>query len=385
MDFFKGSKKDIKELIKITKNVLKLLYFIIIIVGVYLVFKLATDLKIFEVINSIFKILIPLFIGVLIAWLLNPIINWLQKKGIRRKLGTILAYIVLIAILYLIIIAILPLLYNQVVDLVSSLPSIFEDVKNIIDGTFNKLNNIDGLNIESTKNTLVKNVSNFLDDLYISLPSKLLQFLSSFISGIGTFLMGLLIGFFLLINSDNANIVAIEFIPTRYRKSVIDLFTRINKSLRKYVNGALFDALIVFVISTIAFAIIGIQSPVLFGLFCGITNIIPYIGPYIGGAPAVLVAFSQSTGMGIATLISVFVIQFIEGNILQTLIISKATKLNPVTIIIGLLIFGHFFGMVGMLLSTPIIGVMKVVFQYFDEKYDLIKEVDEPGVEDAKK
>ena len=75
----------------------------------------------------------------------------------------------------------------------------------------------------------------------------------------------------------------------------------------------------------------------------------------------------------------------IEGNILQTLIISKATKLNPVTIIIGLLIFGHFFGMVGMLLSTPIIGVMKVVFQYFDEKYDLIKEVDDSGVEDAKK
>ena len=101
-------------------------------------------------------------------------------------------------------------------------------------------------------------------------------------------------------------------------------------------------------------------------------NIIPYAGPYIGGAPAVIVGFSQGTGIGFAVLIAIIIIQTVEGNLLQTLIISKTTKLNPVTIIIGLLIFGHFFGIIGMLLSTPIIGVCKVMLKYFDEKYDLL-------------
>ena len=145
-----------------------------------------------------------------------------------------------------------------------------------------------------------------------------------------------------------------------------------NTSLRNYANGALIDAFVVFVVSSIAFAIIGLKAPLLFGLFCGLMNVIPYAGPYIGGAPAAIVGFSQSTGIGIATLIAIVVIQFLEGNILQTLIISKTTKLNPVTIIIGLLIFGHFFGIVGMLLSTPIIGVCKVIIKYFDDKYDLL-------------
>ena len=101
-------------------------------------------------------------------------------------------------------------------------------------------------------------------------------------------------------------------------------------------------------------------------------NVIPYAGPYIGGAPAVIVGFSQGTGIGIAVLVAIVLIQSIEGNVLQTLIISKTTKLNPVTIIIGLLLFGHFFGIVGMLLSTPIIGVLKVVVKYFNDKYEII-------------
>ena len=101
-------------------------------------------------------------------------------------------------------------------------------------------------------------------------------------------------------------------------------------------------------------------------------NVIPYAGPYIGGAPAVIVGLSQGTGIGIAVLIAIVIIQSIEGNILQTLIMSKTTKLNPVTIIIGLLIFGHFFGIVGMLLSTPIIGVLKVIVKYIDDKYDIL-------------
>ena len=115
---------------------------------------------------------------------------------------------------------------------------------------------------------------------------------------------------------------------------------------------------------TLAFTIIGLDSPLLFGVICGITDLIPFIGPYIGGAAAVIVAFTESFGTGIAVLIACVVVQSIENYILQPIVMSKATKLNPVLIIAALLLFGHFFGIIGMILATPILSLSKVVFEY---------------------
>ena len=119
--------------------------------------------------------------------------------------------------------------------------------------------------------------------------------------------------------------------------------------------------------------LVGLKAPLLFGLFCGLTNIIPYAGPYIGGAPAVVVAFSQGTPIGLLTLFSIILIQFIEGNFLQSLILSKTTKLHPVTIIMGLLIFGHFWGIIGMAVATPVIAALKTLLLFLDDRYDILK------------
>lgn len=144
-----------------------------------------------------------------------------------------------------------------------------------------------------------------------------------------------------------------------------------NNSLRKFINGAIVDAIFVFIITSITFLIVGLKAPLLFGLFCAITNVIPYAGPYIGGAPAVIVGFSQGTITGVLTLIAIVIIQFLEGNFLQPVIMSKTTKLHPVTIMVGLLIFGHFFGIIGMLISTPVIAVCKSVLMFFIDKFEI--------------
>ncbi|MFI3307929.1 MAG: AI-2E family transporter, partial [Mycoplasmatota bacterium] len=127
----------------------------------------------------------------------------------------------------------------------------------------------------------------------------------------------------------------------------------------------------VFLISSLAFSIIGLQSPLLFGLICGITNIIPYVGPYIGGFPAAIIGLSQSVTIGILTIIAIAIIQFLEGNFLQPVILSKTTKLHPVLIIMGLLVFGYFWGILGMIVATPILATLKAIFLFFEEKYDL--------------
>lgn len=364
-------KNSLNDIINTSKKILKVFYFLLIVVGAYVLLRIIKELGILNIILILLKILTPLFIGIIIAWLLNPFVKFLERKEVRRSIGAGLAYVLLIGCIFLIFKAIIPLLYGQTIELVENFPNIFSSVKEWV---INVLNNFDSntINVDNLENTIFSKLDIISNSLSTSLPSVILNSLSTIISSIGTFIIGLVIGFFLLLSCNNLSSTLLELLPKKVRNESSELWIKINKSLRNYVNGALLDAFIVFLVSTIAFAIIGLKAPILFGLFCGLMNVIPYAGPYIGGAPAVIVGFSQGTGIGIAVLISIIIIQTIEGNVLQTLIISKTTKLNPVTIIIGLLIFGHFFGIVGMLLSTPIIGVLKVVIKYFDEKYEIL-------------
>lgn len=364
-------KNNLNDVISISKRILKIVYVLLIVIGAYVLLRIVKELGIVSIFLTLIKILSPLFIGCIIAWLLNPFVRWLESKKIRRGLGVSFAYVLLVGALILLIKSIIPLIYNQTIELVGNLPNIFGTVKNWIEGLFYNVNS-SAINIETFQSNLVIKLDELSASLSTSLPSFVINSATTVVTSIGTFLIGLVIGFFLLLNSNKVSNVVLDIMPKNWRKSAQELGSNINKSLRGYVSGALIDSCVVFLVSTIAFAIIGLKAPILFGIFCGLMNVIPYAGPYIGGAPAVIVAFSQGTGVGLAVLIAIVIIQLIEGNVLQTVILSRTTKLNPVIIIIGLLIFGHFFGIVGMLLSTPIIGVCKVIFNYFDDKYDLL-------------
>ena len=364
--------EKLNDVLGISKKILKVVYILLIVASIYIFLRIIKELHVFSILGRILRILTPLFIGIIVAWLINPFIKWLEGKKVRRIIGTLFAYLIIIGCIALLVNAIIPLLYNQIIELVDNFPKIFASVKNWIADLLGKVDS-KYVNIDVIEKNMINRLDEFSRSLSTSLPSLIINGASSAIASIGTFIIGLVIGFFLTLSCSNLGATLLEIFPKRFQNSVSELCGKINLSLRNYVNGALLDTFVVFLVSTIAFAIIGLKAPILFGLFCGLMNIIPYAGPYIGGAPAVIVGFSQGTGIGIAVLIAIVIIQTIEGNFLQTLIISRATKLNPVTIIIGLLIFGHFFGIVGMLLSTPIIGVLKVIVKYIDDKYNIFR------------
>lgn len=363
---------NINDAVSLSKTILKIVTVLLFIIGIYIFIIIMEKLKVRETILTILKIILPLFIGFFIAWLFDPIVSYLQKKGVRRTIGTLLTYIVFIGILGVLIGSIIPLLGDQINDFVKIIPTVFDNIKLWIDSVFDKLNNIENLDVENIKINLFDRVEKFGIDLTSSLPDLTINLVKSLFSGVGNFLVGLVIGFFLLINFNNVSDSIITLFPKKIQNSTRDIFNEINTAFRRFINGALADCTLVFVISSICFAIAGLKAPLLFGLFCGITNVIPYAGPYIGGAPAVIVALSQSTKIGIVVLISIIVIQTLEGNLIQPLIMSKSARLHPVTVIIGLLVFGHFFGILGMAISTPVIGACKALFLFFDEKYNIL-------------
>ena len=362
--------EEVNKVVKLSHRLLKVIYVLAIILSFFVLIKVCSDLKIWIVFLDILSILSPLFIGLVIAWLFNPFVTWLKKLGIRRLFGAIISYVIIIGVIVAIIGSLMPILYEQLVSFAESIPNIVHSIENAVNNFLNRFSGIDGLDVQMLKEKAISKIDGIGNDLANDLPTYVISFGKGLISGISNFIVGLIIGFFILIGFDKSGETLISFIPKKYRSEVDKFCTIIDGSLRNYVTGVIIDAIVVFVICSIAFYLVGLRAPLLFAVFCAITNVIPYIGPYIGAVPALIVAFSMSPTIGLLTAVVILVIQFFEGNFLQEYIMSKTTKLHPVTIIIGLLVFGHFWGMIGLVVSTPVIAVMKEFYRFLDDKYD---------------
>lgn len=363
--------KGINSIIKLTRKLLQIGLYMAIILIIYFGIVLGKEAGFFELIMTVLGIISPLFIGLVIAWLFNPIVNKLKNKGINRTLSAVIVYVVLIGTITLALFALVPTLYTQIQDFAKVIPSVFDKMQNYIDGIFQKLDTIQNFDAWAIRDSLFEQIEGFGSGLASSLPNMLINVISSFASGMGSIIVGLIIGFFLLVSFESTDSF-IEFLPRKIQTPTRELLHKIDDALRSFITGSILDCTFIFIISSIGLYFTGLKAPLLFGLFCGITNIIPYAGPYIGGIPAVLVGFSQGFTTGILTLIVLCVIQFLEGNFLQPVILSKTTKLHPVTIILGLLIFGNLWGMFGMIISTPLLAASKAIILFFDEKYDIL-------------
>lgn len=362
-------KKKVNDLLDMTSKIMRVVYILLFIAVIYLITIVSKELNLLPFIITLLKVIFPLFMGIVIAWLFDPIVKFLCDKKMSRGFAVTFVYIVFLGLLTIILGMIIPLLSDQINDFVGMIPDMIEKLKIMLTKVLNPLSNIDGFDLNSFEKDLFARIGDIGIDLMNNLPTMTVNVIKKLFSGFGTILVSLVIGFYLLMSFDGVSDTLFTIIPKRFQKNSEELIDEMNISLRRFVTGAIIDSTIIFLISSICFMAIGLKAPLIFGLFCGITNIIPYAGPYIGGAPAVIVGLSQSPTIGILTFISIFVLQFIEGNFFQPLIMSKTTKLHPVTIILGLLVFGHFFGIIGMAISTPIIAVVKTIFIYFDQKY----------------
>ena len=134
--------------------------------------------------------------------------------------------------------------------------------------------------------------------------------------------------------------------------------------------GMLIDSVLIFIISIIGFSLIGIEYTLVISFFIAITNLIPIIGPYIGGVPAAIIGFSISPSLGISAIIVVVFVQFIESNFLQPLILKNVISLHPLEGILGISLFGTLLGVFGMILSPILIVAIKLLFLPYGEKQE---------------
>jgi predicted PurR-regulated permease PerM len=365
--------KNLNEVILLSRKILKVLLVLLIIVGVYAITLIFKEWKIIAFILLLLKILAPFFIGIVIAWLLDPCVKFLHKRGINRVVGTSLVYALMLLLLYLFITTVFPLLLGQLNDFIKTLPEIFADVTSWSNNFIDRFKDISFIDVETIKADFVNGINIFVTSLTKDIPTTIVAFIRGMFSTIGVLALGLMIGFYLLFDFDNVGRVLISMLPENMKKDALTLFIDANDSVFNYIKGTFFVSTLIFILSSLVFTFAGLQAPLLFGLICGITNVIPYVGPYLGAIPATIVAFSQGIPTGVAVLGCIMIVQFVEGNFIQPLVMSKTMKLHPVTILIGLLVFGYFFGVLGMIIATPLIAVIKSCALFIEKKFDILK------------
>ncbi len=359
----------INEIIYLSKNILKLLFVVLVISIILASIILLKETGFFHAIKGVLNVLSPLFIGFVVAWLFAPLVARLTKKGMSRILASTLVYLIFIFFLVVFFRIFIPIIYTEVNELIGALPGITEKITSFINNMFKNIK-IEGVDTALIKENILNAITSYGSNISSNLPTKIVEIMSSLVSGIGTIFFGLIIGLYMLFDFDNVTNLLLKLIPHKHQEEIAGLIENIGEEVRKCVNGTLLVACMVFVCDTVGFSCIGLKSALLFGLFCGITDLIPYIGPYIGTLLASVVGFTQSPMIGIGVLIIAIMVQLIESYILQPVVMSRATNLHPVTIICALLIFGHFFGIVGMILATPILSIFKVVGLFGLEKID---------------
>ncbi|MCM1052856.1 MAG: AI-2E family transporter [Ruminococcus sp.] len=365
--------EEINEVVSLAKKILKLLYIVMIVAIILCGTVILKNLNVWHLLFNLISVISPLFIGFVIAWLLNPIVTKMNKKGIPRIVGSLIVYSIFLLFMYIFLRILIPTLYTQINDFIGTLPSILDKFKEFTNNFFDQIS-ISGVDLTNLKDNLFSSVGDYLVKFTNSLPNSIMNILGNLFSGLGTILISLVVGLYMLFDFDAIAKHFLKLVPNKNKYEIEVLLTDIGKEVRKTISGTLLVALMVFVCDTIGFSIIGLKASLLFGLFCGLTDLIPYIGPYIGGAAAVIVGFSQGSITGIAVLIVCVVVQLVENYILQPVVMSKTTNLHPVTIIIGLLIFAHYFGIIGMIIATPCIALLKVIFRFIVKKYDLFKD-----------
>ena len=365
--------EEVNEVVDWGKKILKLTYTVMIIGLVLCVFLFFKSFGIFKLLEDILITCTPLLIGFIIAWLFNPLAKKLQSKGINKVLSALIIYAGLFIIFFIIIRVFIPLIYSQLIDFAKVVPNIVTSINDFINGVFDKLTT-DALDLSSTKEALLTNLTTIISNMAVGLPSTLLDFVVGLFGAFGIVGLGLVIGIYMLMDFDKLMTSFLNIVlPKKYEKEVYNLLKDIGVEVRHCINGTLLVALMVFVCDTIGFTLVGLDGALLFGLFCGITDLIPYIGPYLGGAVAAIIGFTQSPIIGIGVIIIAVIVQLVENYVLQPVVMSKATQLNPIIIMIALLLFGKFFGIAGMVLAMPILSIVKVIVLFFVDKYELFK------------
>ena len=313
---------------------------------------------------SLYQLAGALIASLLFSFVLAPLVNYAENRGINRVTVVLGIYLIVVGLLTLLIVFVVPLLATEMRRLTQELPTYERQLEELL------------INIRAG---IVKRIPGIeIPELYPYIRERLvgaggidLTSLLSKISGLFSILMIVVIipviTFFFIVDGHIIQKAVLRLVPNRYFEMCVLLLNRTGSALQNFIRGQMIDALYVGVMTTIGMAIIGLPYFLVIGLFAGVGNLVPYLGPIIGFIPAFVVTLLTPglfSGGYILLIAGIFLfVQLTESAFVYPIAIGKSVNLHPLVVILGITIGGRIAGIVGMLLAVPLVSIVKVVME----------------------
>lgn len=304
----------------------------------------------------------PLVLALALIYLLNPLVSSLERKGFHRLLGSCLSYVVLAGLAVLIGFVITPTLRDQGSELVDRFPVIVTDLGERTSDLAKRM----GIEFKAPEIT-TSSISDWLNDpdnraLLGSQLGRAFEITLTVLEAILVMILGPVLALYLLIDLPSTQRRLMDLVPARLRPEVAFVGREVSHTVGGFVRGQLLVALIVGLLMSIGFRVIDLPFWLLIGLIAGFLNIIPFIGPWVGGALGTLVGLTsgQPTKALFAAAIAAG-IQQVDNHFISPVVLRTTVRLHPVTIILSLLGGGALGGLFGVFLSVPVVAVFKIL------------------------
>lgn len=320
---------------------------------------------VFQPIGTFFTTLFaPILIAGFLYYLLNPLVNLLMKMGVKRIVAIALIFILLIGMIVLIFMSVIPNLVEQLVSLAKNIPGFISNMQNWLQEVADN----------ATRFPLFKelDVDKYISDLDVSAGSIIQQSLTGVTNGLGSvigkittvvllFVTVPFILFYMLKDGEKLVPNIERLFPEKQRANIKGLLQQLNKTLSDYISGQAIECLFVGTFTFLGYLLIGVDYAFLFGVIAGLTNLIPYLGPYLGLAPALIYTFFDSPTRALLCILIVLVVQQIDGNVIYPNVIGKSLNIHPLTIILILLVAGNLSGILGVFLGVPVYAILRTL------------------------
>ena len=343
---------------------------------VYLMVSQAEDLKI--KFSGMIATMQPFIIGSAIAYIINFILNFYEKvvfelkylnklnRKYRRGIGLLLSYLTAIIVISLFMQFVLPQLVDSIVGLANNIPQYVNDASHVITEISEKFN------LESKYMNMIVEKWNELLNYIITLLTNLIPVIGNFIMTLGSSILNVIIGIivsiYILIDKEKfialSRKVTFSIFSAERSKRIVELAQRSNETFGKFLSGKILDSLIIGILTFIILTIFKMPYILLISVVIGITNIIPFFGPFFGAIPSAIIILCVSPIKALWFIGIILVIQQIDGNIIGPKILGDSIGISAFWILFSLLIFAKFLGLIGMIIGVPIFAII----------YSIIKE-----------
>ena len=321
----------------------------------------------------------PLVLAVLILYVLNPVVSRLERRRVPRLLGTVLAYVFVLGGITLLVMALVPLITNQVSDVGERWPEYRTEILQFIDDAATNVEERFGTDIDTAQVSCLLGAEEEVGEGHVSearcdqvtedfretvmdQAGRITEIGSSVLHVLLAFVLGPLIAFYLLVDLPHLQRDLLNLIPEGHRAEAADIGSKIGMAVGGFFRGQLVVAILVGALSALGFYIIDLPFWALIGAIAGFFNLIPLVGPYIGGAIGFVVGtISSGLELGLWAAFVELVVQQIDNHVISPNVMKKTVNLHPVTVMLSILAGGTVAGFWGVLLGVPTVAVIKLL------------------------